>query len=370
MTTKSWLTDIESKMTKPLAFLSETPDIGLSESTRQTPMDILSSLLHTIRLSGRVQYHHTFSAPFCIESPTPTELAYLLQSGHKQIVSFHIVADGSGWVSLSGENKMQQIIEGDILVIPSSTPHILSDKPDQPVVRAIELLPPPPWPELLVLQYGGGGSITQLVCGFLLCEELLMHPFFNTLPPLMHISTVDETTSPLLTSGVQYIVEETTKNRPGSESVLARLTELMFLEILRGHMQRLPKEKIGWLSALNDPIVGPVLELIHSRPEHNWQVPELAEKVSVSRSLLADRFSHILGLPPKKYIAQWRLQLALNLLRSSTYSVSQIASKVGYESEYAFNRVFKRHIGLPPATWRRSQLGSTASGPFGHLINS
>lgn len=323
-------------------------------------MDILSDVLRVIRLSGRVQYHHTFSAPWCIESPTPSELSYLLQTGNQQVVSFHIVAEGGGWVSLRGEQEKQHMAEGDIIVIPSSCPHILSDQPHQPAVRAFELLPPPPWPDLLVLQYGGGGVITQLICGFLLCEALLLHPFFSTLPPLMHVSITDEKISPLLTTGVRYITEETAKNQPGSDSVLARLTELMFLEILRGHMQQLPEEEIGWLSALNDPIVGRVLELLHTRPEHNWLVSELAEQVNVSRSLLAARFSQLLGLPPKQYLTQWRLQLALNLLRSSNDSVAKIAAQVGYESEYAFNRVFKRHVGIPPATWRNSQYDVAA----------
>ena len=140
-----------------------------------------------------------------------------------------------------------------------------------------------------------------------------------------------------------------------SNSVLARLTEVMFLEVLRSYIQQVPAEGIGWLPALNDPVVGPVLELIHTRPEYDWQVAELAQQVGVSRSLLASRFSHLLGQPTKQYITQWRLQLALNLLRSTDSSIAQIANQVGYDSEYAFNRAFKRFVGVPPATWRNNQ---------------
>lgn len=231
----------------------------------------------------------------------------------------------------------------------------MGDQPGQPAALAVELLPAPPWPDLLVLEYGGGGAVTQLVCGFLLCDELLVHPFLSALPKLMHIAIADETTSPLLAMGVRYILEETRKNQPGSDSVLARLTEVMFLEVLRSYIQQMPIDGIGWLPALNDPVVGPVLELIHTRPEYEWQVAELAQQVGVSRSLLASRFSHLLGQPTKQYITQWRLQLALNLLRSTDSSIAQIANQVGYDSEYAFNRAFKRFVGVPPATWRNNQ---------------
>jgi AraC-like DNA-binding protein len=168
----------------------------------------------------------------------------------------------------------------------------------------------------------------------------------------MHIRGFAESTTPLLELGVRYIIQETACFRPGSACLLTRLVELMFIEILRNSMQHLPNQQVGWLSALNDPIIGQALESIHADPAHPWTVSELANKIGISRSALAARFTQFVGQPPMKYLTYWRLQLASRQLQYSDNSIAKIAIQTGYESEAAFNRAFKRHIGVPPGVWR------------------
>jgi AraC-like DNA-binding protein len=317
-------------------------------------MDVLSDVLRVIRLSGNVQFRTEYTAPWSIETPSPPQLAILLQAASQRIVAFHIVAEGNCWVEMEGYSEAQQLAKGDIIVFPYGSSHTLSDQPGKPPIPVGDILPPQPWSDMPVLKYGGNGAITQLVCGFLLCDELLFNPFLRTLPLLMHVSVSTEPVSPLLEAGVRYIIQETLGDRPGSRCLLARLTELMFVEILRNHMQQIAEQQLGWLAALNDAIVGQVLDLLHARPGHNWTVTELAGQVGVSRSTLATRFTQLLGQPPMQYLTQWRLQLAVNLLKSTDAGMAKIATQVGYESEAAFNRAFKRHLGMPPATWRDS----------------
>jgi AraC family transcriptional regulator, alkane utilization regulator len=320
----------------------------------ESPMDVLSDVLRVIRLSGSVQFRIECFAPWSIETPPPHQLAALLKATSQQIVSFHIIAEGNCWVELVGNSELKQISKGDIVIFPYGSSHTLSDPSGKLPTPVGDLLPPQPWSETLVLRYSGNGPLTQIICGFLLCDELLFNPFLRSLPHLIHIPVFSQATSPLLETGVRYIIEETLSNRPGSSCLMGRLTELMFVEILRSHVQPISDQQIGWLAALNDPIVGQVLNLLHARPEYNWTVTELAAQVGVSRSTLASRFTHLLGQPPMQYLMQWRLQLAVNLLKSTDAGMAKIAAQVGYESEAAFNRAFKRHLGMPPATWRDS----------------
>jgi AraC family transcriptional regulator, alkane utilization regulator len=245
--------------------------------------------------------------------------------------------------------------EGDIIIFPHGDSHVLGDHLEQEPVLVSHLLPEPPWSEPLMMQYGGGGDVSKLVCGFLQCEEMLMHPFLKTLPRLIHVQAFAEPTAPLLEMGVRYIIQETECFRAGSMCSLTRLVELMFIEILRNYMQNLPAQEVGWLAALQDPIVSQALESIHADPAHAWTVPALANKIGLSRSALAARFTQLVGQSPMKYLTDWRLQLASRQLQDTADSIAKIAIQVGYESEAAFNRAFKRHIGVPPGVWRDAQ---------------
>lgn len=317
-------------------------------------MDVLSNVLQVIRLSGSIQFCHHLSAPWSIKTPPADELAAALNAESQRIASFHIVAEGKGWVEIEGSQTPQPFDQGDVILIPSSTVHILADRPDRLPASILDILKvsSPPVRGLAGVTYGGQGQLTRLVCGFLVFEELLFTPFLGTLPPLMLINSQAESVSSLLEMGVQQIIHETLNASPGSQCLLARLTELLFVQILRHAIQQNSEQDFGWLSAIQDPIVGSVLGLLHAQPEHDWSVQELANRVCVARSTLASRFSKLLGQPLKQYLMRWRLQLAVNLLRSTHDSMAQIAAQIGYDSEAAFSRAFKRQVGVPPATWR------------------
>ncbi len=319
-------------------------------------MDVLSDILRVIRFSGVIDLRPEFSAPWMIETPSCSNFADTIQSDTTRIVPFHIVAEGNCWVKTK-TNICQALSPGDIIIFPHGDAHILGDRLDQVPAPIADLLPAPPWKEPPVLIYGGGGQITRLVCGFLQCEQLLLHPFLKSLPGFMYIQAFAEATAPLLKTGVQQIIQEADCGQPGSVCVLTRLVELMFIEILRNYMQNLPNQQMDGIQmdgilALNDPIIGPVLNWIHTDPAHPWTVSELAKQANVSRSALAARFTELLGQPPMQYLIQWRLQLATHHLRNTGESIATIAIQVGYESEAAFNRAFKRHVGMPPGVWR------------------
>jgi AraC-like DNA-binding protein len=267
------------------------------------------------------------------------------------MVPFHIVAEGNCWVKAKAD-ICQALSPGDIIIFPHGDAHILGDRLDQKPIPMAELLPAPPWQEPLILTYGGGGKISRLVCGFLQCEQLLLHPFLKSLPGFMHIQVFAEPTAPLLKTGIQQIIQEADCAQPGSVCLLTRLVELMFIEILRNYMQNSPNEQMGGILALNDPIIGQALNCIHEDPARPWTVSDLAKQVKVSRSALASRFTKLLGQPPMQYLTQWRLQLATYFLQNTDDTIAKIANQVGYESEAAFNRAFKRYAGNPPGAWR------------------
>ncbi|MEO1208226.1 MAG: AraC family transcriptional regulator [Cyanobacteria bacterium J06638_20] len=314
-------------------------------------MDILSEVLRTVRFVSALDLRADFSAPWTVETESCYEFAEAGQLGYKQIVQFHIIADGQCWVQTT-QGIRQALSQGDIIIFPHGDSHILGDSLDRTPTPMTELLPDPPWEPPPFLAYGGGGDLTRMVCGFLECEELIAHPFLKALPAFMHVRAFAKPTVPLLEAGVRHIIQEADGSKPGSLCLLTRLIEVMFIEILRSQLQEQVAESASSLAALSDPIVGQVLERFHEDPAYPWTVPELASQLNLSRSALAQRFTQLIGHPPMKYLITWRLQLASMHLQNTDASVAKVAAQVGYESEAAFNRAFKRYVGLPPGTWR------------------
>jgi AraC family transcriptional regulator, alkane utilization regulator len=336
-------------MTQALQFLTETPEDR--SALRPLPRDILSDILRIIRFSGAITLRPELSAPWAIQSLPHADFAKALQAPTKRFLPFHIMVKGNCWIqAIDGTPTF--LSEGDIIIFPHGDSHILGDRLDREPVLVSRLLPPPPWSEPLLMQYGGGGEMSKLVCGFLQCEGMLMHPFLKTLPTLIHVRAFAEPIAPLLEAGVRYIIQETECFRAGSMCSLTRLVELMFIEILRNSMQNLSTREVGGLSALKDPVVREALEWIHANPSHPWTVSELATQIGLSRSALAARFTQSIGQSPMKYLTDWRLQLASRQLQDTDDSIAKVAIEVGYESEAAFNRAFKRYIGEPPGVWR------------------
>ncbi len=205
---------------------------------------------------------------------------------------------------------------------------------------------------LKVASMGGGGEVTKFVCGYLACDPHLSKTFLGGLPPVFKVNIRRDSSGQWLENSILYSVGQAVESQAGSEIVVAKLSEALFTETLRRYVDSLPPEQTGWLAGARDPDVGNALALLHRQPSHVWTVAELVRQVGVSRSVLAERFRHFLGMPPMAYLTSWRLQLGAQLLTSTSHSVAQIAGEVGYESEPAFNRAFKREYGSPPARYR------------------
>ena len=332
--------------------MTETPQ-ALSE-TPPASADVLSDLLNRMHLSGTVLFRAEFREPWSVTTPSSRNLARVLPFRTEHIIPFHVIASGGCRLELPG-HEPAWLSEGDAVLLPYGDSHCLGGRESAEAVPVGRLLPPPPWSDMPVVEYGGAGPDTRVICGFVQCDELLFHPVLRHLPPLVHVSPDAGPADDWLKSTIRRTAAEASKPVPGSRSMLPRLTELMFVEILRKHMHGLSADEVGWFAAFNDPVAGAALRCLHAAPQQNWSVERLAREVGVSRTVLAERFRHFLDQPPMQYLAQWRLQLAAQSLKSSDLPLKAIADRSGYESEAAFNRAFKRHFGLPPGDWRRRQ---------------
>lgn len=330
----------------------ETPQV-VTETPGAT--DLLSDLLGSMHLSGVVLLRAEFREPWSLLTPEACHLARLLPFRTEHIIPFHIVAQGGCRLEMEGQEPLW-LDEGDAVLLPYGNAHTLGGQERAATMPVGPLLPPPPWYDIQVLRLGGDGAFTQLICGFLQCDELLFHPILRHLPALIHVSPAAEPKDEWLASTLRHTAHEARHAHPGARCMLPRLTELMFVEILRKHMRTLSADEVGWFAALNDPVAGAALKCLHAAPLESWNVDSLARRIGVSRSVLADRFRHFLGQPPMQYLTHWRLQLAAQTLKSTELPMKRIADQAGYESEAAFSRAFKRHFGLPPAGWRKQQV--------------
>jgi AraC-like DNA-binding protein len=318
-------------------------------------MDALSEILKVVRLSSAVFFHARFTAPWCFQTPQAASVAQTLHPGAERLILYHFVADGSCEVAMEGQPPMQ-LTAGDIIVFPHGDAHRMASEIAVAPGRPVDL------PALLgrrprMLRFGGGGEATRFVCGYLECDPRLCRPILSALPRVLKISLRGEGGTDWLESSIRYAVAEAASPRPGGEGVLAKLSEVLFVETLRRYMAQLPPEQTGWLAGLRDRVVGRALSLLHQSPAHPWTVESLARQSGASRSVLAERFAHYVGQTPMNYLARWRMALAASLLRSSALSLTRVAEEVGYETDAAFSRAFRREFGHPPAAWRKQQQG-------------
>lgn len=332
-------------MTETSRVLSETPGNA----------DLLSDLLGSMHLSGAVFLRTEFLEPWSILTPDACQLARMLSLRSERTIPFHIVAQGDCRLDMEGSEPVW-LNEGDAVLLPYGTAHTLSGHKPVTTVPVGTLVPPPPWDDILTLRHGGVGTVTRLVCGFLQCDDLLFHPILRHLPSLIHVRPTVEPVDAWLAATIRHTAYEVSHSYPGARCMLPRLTELLFVEILRKHMQGLSEDEVGWFSALQDPVAGSALRFLHAAPLAPWDVDSLARRVGVSRSVLSAHFRHLLGQPPMQYLTHWRLLLAAQALKTSNQPLKRIADLSGYESEAAFSRAFKRQFSLPPAEWRKQQL--------------
>jgi AraC family transcriptional regulator, alkane utilization regulator len=322
-------------------------------------MDVVSDVLRVIRLSGVVTFHTELTDPWGLAVPPTTALAKMLQLGSRRLIPFHAVAKGRCLSLLDGTELLE---EGDVVMYPHGDAHVLASDGTVVPTPVGGLLPPLSEDELSVVRHGGGGTMTRLVCGFVHCDEAVFNPLSAGLPKVLCGRSRGPGSSSSLQGLLQLALSEAAAPRPGSTTLLTRLTELMFVEVLRNFMELLPPEQTGWFAGLRDPYVGRALQRLHGEPARDWTVEELGRAVGLSRSALVDRFKDLVGEPPMTYLARWRIQLATQALRDSHASVASIGSKVGYASEAAFNRAFRRVVGTPPAAWRRQARAEGSSG--------
>jgi AraC-like DNA-binding protein len=324
-------------------------------------MDALSEVLRVVQLTGAVFLDGAFSAPWCVISHADSALCSAYLPPSERVVSFHLVTEGNCRVMLPHDPGSALLVDaGDVIVVPQGETHVLgsstglSPVPMAPLlVTQVETTPG----EVMTLAYGGAGAVTRMVCGFLAAQDISRNPLLSALPRLFKVGMRGSSSS-WLESSLRFATEEAASAHAGSATVLAKLSELVFVEAVRRYVDTMPDDRKGWLAGLRDRFVARALALMHARPAHPWTVEDLAHRVGISRSGLAQRFADLLGVPPMQYLAQWRLQLAAQQLRLADRPLASVAEDVGYESEAAFNRAFKREFGVPPATWRRSAAGS------------
>jgi AraC family transcriptional regulator, alkane utilization regulator len=339
-------------------------------------MDVLSEVLRVVRLSGAIHFCAEFTRPWAILTSPPEMLASRLVPGAEAVIPFHIATAGRCWLSW-GNVQPIPIEVGDVVVFARGAQHVLASEPGvRPVL--IKDIYQPSTDEITILRHGGGGDESRFVCGFLHSDQRF-GPLVDTMPALTCVRVRDGAllieaftdtgryAEPITldqdarwwNAAIDHLIGETAKPGPGNRAVLARLSELLFMEVVRWQLTYIGAGHSGWLAGLKDPHVGRVLSLLHAEPARAWTVEELAQRAGISRAALAKRFVELVGETPMQYLAGWRMHLARRQLRESTLGLAEISARVGYESEAAFSRAFRRLVGVPPASWRQANAASS-----------
>lgn len=315
-------------------------------------IDPLSDLLRVVRLDGAYFFAVEAAEPWGIESVCAHELAPRILPGAEHLMSYHILTRGRCFAGLVGEPQVE-LVAGDAILFPHGDASVMSSGRGLTIDAKTNTRSPARYPDTVFLG-DQGARVTSFVCGFLGCDRRPFNPLLSALPRQMHIRGIANSWMGGLT---RQLIEESRQRYAGGDTVLTRLAELMFIEVLRRYLVDLPPGQTGWLAGLRDEVVGAALTLLHSRPGHAWTLDDLAREVASSRSNLARRFTELVGQPPMQYLMHWRMQVAANLLVQSGAKVASIGTEVGYDSEAAFSRAFKKSTGLAPGAWRESRRG-------------
>jgi len=302
-------------------------------------------------------YNGEFSSPWSVCSPASRTVAPYLTPGAEHVIIYHLLTEGHASARLMDGERIA-LDAGDLVVFPHGDPHIIENGRATKTVDMAKELARIVAHGLKVSRFGGGGEVTKFICGFMACDPQLSQVFLSGLPPVFKVSIRNEASGKWLENSIRFSVNEADASRAGGEAVMAKLSEVLFVETLRAYIAHLPDDQTGWLAGARDAEVGKTLALMHRNPAHPWTIASLAKEAGVSRSVLAERFRHYLNQAPMAYLTRWRLQLGAQMLASTSYSVAQIAPEVGYESEAAFNRAFKRKFTVPPAFPQPIQGGS------------
>lgn len=326
-------------------------------------MDALSDALRIAHLTGGVFLHAEFFAPWCIASRlTPEDCAPFLGTP-SHLILYHYVLEGQLSVRVQAEGAEAFTLRtGEIVMLPRNDRHLLGSDLNLPPIESHALIAAPEGGGLFSIRHGGNGERTRLICGFLGCDSAEGNPVLSTLPAALRLNVEEGGAAEWIRSTFQYAADEVAAGRPGSETVLAKLSELLFVEAVRRYAEQLHPGEMGWLAGLRDPYVARALAFLHCDVARPWTMDELGREVGLSRSALADRFTRLIGVAPMHYLASWHMQVASRQLRMTNASLAQVAQLVGYDSEAAFSRAFKKAFGSAPATWRRNTGGRTPPG--------
>jgi AraC-like DNA-binding protein len=316
-------------------------------------MDALSEILRVVRLVGAIFIQAKFTAPWCYQSPCADSVAPLLEPGAERVVIFHLITEGECFVELAGQPPTR-LVAGDVVLFPQGDAHRMNSQPGLVPATSARL-------DVVLsrrprqIAYGGGGPVTRIVCGYLACDARLARMLLAGLPSLLKVNVRESNAGAWLEASVRYALTEARSPRPGGAGVLSKLAEVLVIEVLRLYVNEQRQDRTGWLAGLGDPIVGPALNVMHACTAQAWTLDELAKSIGTSRSILAERFHGLVGSSPMRYLTQWRMLLAANLLCRSNAPLTRIAEDVGYQTDTAFIRAFRREFGVPPAAWRRNQ---------------
>jgi AraC-like DNA-binding protein len=317
-------------------------------------MDPFSQVLNALRLEAGIFLDAEFTAPWCVD-PAPGKKARHILPSAEHVAIYHFVVEGHCRARLPEGPGAIDLKAGDLVMFPHGDGHLLGSDLRRPALLAETLVQASPEGGLARILHGGGGERTRFICGFLACDSRLCRPLIEALPRMLHVPLATNASTSWMVETLQHAAEESRAPRAGSDAVLAKLSELLFVEALRGYLETVPEQERSWLAGLRDPQVSRALGLMHAEPARPWTVDDLGHEAGLSRSALAERFTELIGEPPMQYLKKWRLALGARALTDGSEPVLHVAQRVGYESEAAFNRAFKREFGVPPATWRRQR---------------
>jgi AraC family transcriptional regulator, alkane utilization regulator len=310
--------------------------------------DVLSDILQSIHLHSTLYCRATMSAPWGF------------RVSKRAVASFHIATGGTCWLTVEGIDTPPVLLnEGDLVILPHGHAHTMTDHPQTPVTRLEELVPKPPAEKDGMVYRGGQGAVTALVCGGLQLEDHATNPLFSLLPPLLHMKSQHGQSHPWLEAIVQVVKAEASANRPAAKTVITRFSEILFLQAVRTYMSTVGDGKRGWFNALQDPQIGQALALIQHQPDEPWTVESLANHVSLSRSAFSAKFKQLVGQSPMQYVTRVRLTKAAALLRTNSATLVEVATSIGYDSEVAFSKAFRRYFGIAPGAYRQGKRPPT-----------
>jgi AraC-like DNA-binding protein len=322
------------------------------------PVEPFHEALEHLRLEGAIYLRAEYSERWALADQGGSPFAAMMHPGAERLILFHVVASGRCWVSTPDEERYWAS-GGEVIVLPYGDAFLMGgDEPVEPV-SILSVVPPPPWTEMPIVRHGEGGPRTDVVCGFLYSEDPLFDPALKAFPPAFVVRPPPGSARTWFDASIAYALEESSR---GGGIRTTKLPELLLIEVLRLHLANTPASERGWLAALRDPLLAPAMRAIHTAPERKWTVADLAMEAAVSRSLLDNRFRDVLGLSPIRYLNEWRMRIAQDLLATTEVTVAAIARRVGYDSEEAFSRAFKRAHGQSPSLWRAGRSAGPAVG--------